>query len=238
MSNAVERWWPLPDSLDLVRAPIGTVAAAVLTEVTRFVAGEQLSSGWVPFSSLDQLFGSVAVFTNVPTVYFVLPTRSEWTVLWNNSFLCDGYDSLCWCLTMNHALCTMHWQSSDEDAVFQAGSSFTFRRKSQSGLSERSVYCGKNDQRWEFHAIGEPLSEEDLASYAARRKRDRLNEHGMLKLLDRLGAHPWNDDFYPAGEAFRIERVAFPETISQKKFKDFACPRAEARRQKSEGPAH
>jgi hypothetical protein len=229
ISEAVQRWWPLPDSLDLVRAPVKLAASAVLAEVTRFVAGERLSSVWVPFSSLGQVFGSVAVFTNVPTVYFVLPTRSDWSVLWNNSFLCDGYDSLCWCLPTNHALTTMHWQSSDEDAVFQAGSSFTFRRPSKSGLSERSVYCGKNDERWEFHAVGEPLPEEDLQAYLARRKRDRLHEQGMLKLLERLGARPWQDEFYLPGEAFRIERVGYPNTISQKRFPEFACKRAECR---------
>jgi hypothetical protein len=229
ISEAVQRWWPLADSLDLVHSPTKFVASAVLTEITRFVAGGQLSSAWVPFSSLDKLFGSVAVFTNVPTVFFVLPTRSDWTVLWNNSFLCDGYDSLCWCLTTNHAFGTMHWRSSDEDAVFQAGSSFTFRKKSEAGLSERSVYCGKNDARWEFHAVGEALPEEDVAAYSARRKRDRLNEQGMLKLLDRLGTRPWDDEFYRAGEAFRIERVAYPATISQKRFAEFACKRAECR---------
>lgn len=226
ISEAIQRWWPLPDSLDLVRAPAKVVASAVLAEVTRFVARGQLSSAWVPFSSMDQVFGSVAVFTNVPTVYFVLPTRSEWSVLWNNSFLCDGYDSLCWCLTTNHRLSTLHWQSSDEDAVFQAGSSFTFRSQSESGLSERSVYCGKNDERWDFHAIGVPLPEEDLPAYSARRKRDRLQEQGMLKLLDRLGAKPWEDEFYLPGEAFRIERLAYPDTISRKRFPEFACKRA------------
>jgi hypothetical protein len=229
ISEALQQWWPLPDSLDLVRAPTKVVAAAVLAEVTRFVAGERLSSAWVPFLSLDQLFGSVAVFTNVPTAYFELPTQSEWTVLWYNSFLCDGYDSLCWCLTTNHALDTMHWRSSDEDAAFQAGSSFTFRRQSESGLSERSVYCCKNDERWEFHAVGEPLSEENLAAYSARRKRDRLNEQGMLQLLERLGARPWEDVFYQSGEAFRIERIGYPSTISQKRFSEFACKRAEHR---------
>src|SRR5262249_39280380 len=173
--------------------------------------------------------GSVAVFTNVPTVYFVLPTRSDWSVLWYNSFLCDGYDSLCWCLATNHALTTMHWRSSDEDAVFQAGSSFTFRRPSESRLSERSGYCGKNDERWEFHAVGEPLPEEHLQAYSARRKRDRLHEQGMLKLLERLGARPWQDEFYLPGEAFRIERVGYPNTISQKRFPEFACKRAECR---------
>jgi hypothetical protein len=229
ISEAVQRWWPLPDSLDLVRAPIKVVAAAVLAEVTRFVAGAQLSCAWVTFSSLDQVFGSVAVFTNVPTVYFVLPTRSDWTVLWNNSFLCDGYDSLCWCLTTNHGLATMHWRSSDEDAVFQAGSSFTFRRQTDSGSSERSVYCGKNDKRWEFHTVGEPLREEDLAAYSARRKRDRLNEQGMLQMLGRLGARPWEDEFYLPSEAFRIEHVGYPNAISQKRFPEFARKPAECR---------
>lgn len=227
ISEAVRRWWPLPDSLDLVRGPIKVVASAVLSEVTRFVAGERLASAWVPFSSLDHMFGAVAVFTNVPTVYFVLPTRTDWTVLWNNSFLCDGYDSLCWCLATNHALTTMHWRSSDEDAVFQVGSSFTFRKQSETGLTERSVYCGKNDQRWEFDAVGEPLPEENLRAYSARRKRDRLNEQGILKLLDRLGARPSDDEFYPAAEAFRIERVGYPSTISQKRFPEFACKRTE-----------
>lgn len=225
ISEAVQRWWPLPDSLDLVRAPIKVVASAVLAEVTRFVDGETFSGAWIPFASLDQLFGSVEVFTNVPTVFFVLPTHSDWTVLWNNSFLCDGYDSLCWCLATNHGLSTMHWRSSDEDAVFQAGSSFTFRKLSESILKERSVYCCKNDRRWEFHAVGEALPEEDLAAYSARDKGTRLDERGMLNLLHKLGARPWEDDFYRIGEAFRIERVVYPDRIVKKVFPEFAYNR-------------
>ena len=72
---------------------------------------------------------------------------------------------------------------------------------------------------------GEPLPEEDLPAYSARRKRDRLQEQGMLKLLDRLGARPWEDEFYLPGEAFRIERIAYPDTISRKEFTEFACKR-------------
>src|SRR4051812_33600030 len=113
MSEALQRWWPLSASLDLVRSPVETAAEAILAEVTRFVAGWPLRGDWVPFSSLGHVFGSVAAFTNVPTVFFALPTRSEWTVLWNNSFLCDGYDALCFCLTRNHGLDTVHWRSSD-----------------------------------------------------------------------------------------------------------------------------
>jgi hypothetical protein len=227
ISGTVERWWPLPDSLDLVRAPVKAVAAAVLAEVTRFAAGGQLSSAWVPFSSLDQLFGSVAVYTTEPTVYFVLPTRSDWSVLWNNSYACDGDDSLCWCLTKNHGFTTMHWRSSDEDVVFQAGSSFTCRRPAGSGLRERWVYCCKNDESWDFHAVGVPLPEENLQAYATGRTRDRLNEQGMLELLERLGARPWQDDFYMPGEALRIERLTYPNTTHHKRFSEFACKRVE-----------
>ena len=89
-SKFVQHWWPLPTSLDLVRGPADVVASAVLEEVTRFVNGSHLSSKWIPFDSLSRLFESVEVFTNSPTTYFVLPTHSDWTVLWNNSFLCDG----------------------------------------------------------------------------------------------------------------------------------------------------
>ncbi|MFL5241347.1 MAG: hypothetical protein ACJ8FY_04510 [Gemmataceae bacterium] len=96
-------------------------------------------------------------------------------------------------------------------------------------MSERSVYCCKNDERWDFDAVGEPLAEEDLAAYSARRKQDRLNEQGMLKLLERLGARPWEDEFYLPGEVFRIERVAYPDTISRRSFREFACKRVEGR---------
>ena len=92
-------------------------------------------------------------------------------------------------------------------------------------MTQRSVYCCKNDRRWTFYESGQPLPEEDIATYAAKRKRDRLNEQRMLELLERLGARPWNDDFYSAGEAFRIERVRYPNTISQRQFAQFACKR-------------
>jgi hypothetical protein len=48
----------------------------------------------------------------------------------------------------------------------------------------------------------------------------------MFKLLERLGAEPWEDEFYLPGEAFRIECLAYPDTISRKKFPEFACKRA------------
>lgn len=221
-SEFVRHWWPATDSLDLVDGPVESVATAVLTEVARFVNGESLVSEWVQFDSMDQILRSMVEYTNVPTVYYVLPTRSCWTVLWNNSYLCAGYDSLCWCLTKNHQMRTIHWRSSDEDAVFQAGTSFTVRQPTGGEPINRSVYCCKNDRRWKFEAYGEPLIEESTIDYTARRIKDRLNEEKMANLLSRLKATPWQDDFYHIGKAFRIQRTTFPSTITTKKFEDFS----------------
>lgn len=222
-SETIQKWWPLPVSLDLVLGPVDVVASAVLAEVSRFSADERLVSDWIPFANIDEVFSSVSSFTNIPSLFFVLPTESEWTVLWNNSFLCDGYDSLCWCLTTNHSLTTMHWASSNADAVFQAGRSFTFRRASEAGIVERSVYCGKNDKSWRFVASGTPLVEEDVEAYTARHKRDRLTEQELLALLGRMNARPWDDEFYRVGKAFQIERVSMPSSIGRKLFSEFAC---------------
>jgi hypothetical protein len=227
-SDFVSRWWPLPTCLDLVRGPTEVVAAALLAQVRKFVGEEQLSSAWVRFETMDEVLRSVSQFTNVPTVFFVLPTQSDWTVLWNNCFLCDGYDSLCNCLTKDYGLTTIHWQSSDEDAFFQAGSLFTARELTQSGMRVRSVYCCTEDGRWDFEMFGEPLAEEDTAAYNARRKRDRLNERCLMALLARLGARPWEDSFYRKGQAFRIERTSFPNTISRKSFAEFSCRKGQA----------
>jgi hypothetical protein len=219
-SEVFDRWWPLPLSLDLACGPTEAVAAAVLAELTRFVAPEPLTSSWEQVPTLDRLFGSVTWFTNVPTIFFVLPTRSGWSVLWDNSYLCDGYDSLCWNLTRNHGLTTCHWASSDKDAFFQAGTSFVFRRPDGDGMAERSVYCARNDGRWFFEAHGEPLSEEDLPSYAARRTRERLDEGRLMALLASLGARPWQEDFYALEEqpVFRVERTAPPASLVRRQF--------------------
>src|SRR5262249_50224324 len=126
----------------------------------------------------------------------------------------------------NHGLTTMHWRSSDEDAVFQAGRFFSFRGPSGLGSFLSSGYFCKNDERRGFFSVGGAPPGEDLQAYSAKGKRDRLPEEGMLKLLERLGARPWQNEFYLRGEAFRIERVAYPDTIIRKQFREFACKRS------------
>ena len=65
-------------------------------------------------------------------------------------------------------------------------------------------------------------AEERLEQYSARRKRDRLNEAGMIDLLRRLGADPWMDTFYalPEQRIFALERLEVPSTITVRTRKD------------------
>ena len=215
-TGVVGKWWPTTQSLDLVEGSAEHVAAAVEIEVRRFVNDTPVSGSWTTVPDLDAAFLIPAVFTNVPTHYLVLPTHSRWTVLWNNSFLCDGYDSLCWCLTENHGLTTMHWFAHDEWTTMQSGAGFTHRRREGAQVMERSVYCAQEDKRWQFHAAGTPLAEESLEQYSAPRKRDRLNEASMIGLLHRLDADPWIDGFYavPERKIFVLQRLEIPTTIA------------------------
>lgn len=136
-------------------------------------------------------------------------------MIWNNSFLCDGYDSLCHCLTNRHGLTTIHWSSHDEATTFQTGSLFHFRKLVNNQVQERTVQVAKNDSKWEFFEIGEPLAVEDQQSYTARLKRDRLNEEKMTKLLEAVGASPWQEDFYVVNKkpVYVIRRMNPPNTV-------------------------
>jgi hypothetical protein len=214
-SESIQKWWPTTQSLDLVEGSLEAVAAAVETEVRRFLIREAVVASWETFADLDAAFRAAAEFANVPTFYLVLPSRSRWTVLWNNSFLCDGYDSLCWCLTQNHGLTTVHWSAHDEWTTFQSGAAFNHRRLEGATMIERSVSASQEDKRWLFFEAGTPLPEEDRAAYGAKRKRDRLNEALMSRLLLRLGASPWSEEFYalPEQPSFVVRRPRPPSTV-------------------------
>lgn len=207
-------WWPATQSLDLIAGDTARVARAVHTELLRVLGGETVRHTEAACHDFGSALSLATDFTNVPTLLVVVPTHSKWSALWCNSFLCDGYDSLCYCLTMNHGLTTMHWSAHDSATTFQAGASFTYRTATAHGMQERSVYAGNNDGRWTFAEAGPPLPEEDVSLYKMRRKRDRLNEVVMQSLLARLGARPWRSEFYALpGRCHVLSRPDAPRSI-------------------------
>lgn len=214
---SLRAWWPTTQSLDLIKAPIEDAAAAVDAELTRILNNSALSRNWREVRSLDQVFSGAPTFTNVPTYFALLSSRSPWTVMWNNSFLCDGYSSLCWCITAHQGLPTLHWSSHDDWTTFQSGSIFQHCRKDGDEVAKRHVQAAQEDSRWTFFQSGEPLPEEDVPGYEARKKSDRLNETRVMELLNRLGARPWREDFYDLpGRIFVMERLDMPSTISRR----------------------
>lgn len=204
------KWWPTTQSLDLVEGTIEGVADAASAQFSKIAeyCGDGFSAQWHTFEQLDMAFSSTPYFDNVGSRILLLPTRSKWVVMWNNNFLCSGFDHFCLGLTSQHALTTIHWSAHDELTTFQSGAMFHLRRKVANDLIERRVQAAKTDKRWDFFEQGDPLPEEDLDGYRAKRKRDRLNERRVMELLARLGADPWNEAFYalPEQKVFSLSR--------------------------------
>ena len=98
--NREIEFWPFLISLDLVRADQPEAFAAVLGQVSRFTEGEGLDVSHFPFQSLSHVFQHAGQYASFPTSFYVLPTSSQWSVIWTNTFHCDGYDSLCHCLSL------------------------------------------------------------------------------------------------------------------------------------------
>jgi hypothetical protein len=215
--SALKEWWPTTQSLDLVFGASDAVADAVATEFRRFAGDAKVTFERKEFADLNGVFLAAPHFSNVVTFVAILPTTSDWTVMWNNSFLCNGYDALCWCLTKHHDLTTIHWSAHDEWTTFQSGSQFTHRAKRDGQVVERSVACIQQDRKWIFAETGEPLEEEDTAAYLARKKRDRLNEPRIIGFLEKLGAKPWDASFYSFSHApvFLLSRPLPPKATTK-----------------------
>lgn len=189
-----EDWWPLGQSMILVRAPFRRSATALQNQAYEWQCrvGATYRFDWLRISCIDEMFRSVETFTIGPLTYYTLPTKGDWTVIWCNSFLCDGHQSLAHCLTECQKLETIHFYSTDRNSTQLAGTNFTYRKPTATeAIIQRDVYCCNQGSRWQFRQVGEPLPEEDLERYAAKRKRDRLNEEGFMALLGRLGVQPW-----------------------------------------------
>lgn len=227
MDKTLRAWWPTTRSMDLVEATIAHAADSVSATMSRIAESKPISKTWHSVADLNAAFELVEHFDNVASTIILLPTASKWTVMWNNSFLCDGFDMFCRYLTTHHHLTTLHWHASDQWTTFQSGSMFHYRMYSPSALVERRVQAAQSDNRWHLFEQGEPLAEEDIEGYKVRRKRDRLNEVRTMELLRRLGADPWNEAFYSLpGKVCMISRPV-PETALIRRREDVLKARVE-----------
>jgi hypothetical protein len=211
--------------MDFAKGQYQDVASAVETEVRRFIQGEPLLKEQRKFDSMSDVFGSPKVFGNVPLLYFILPTESDWTAIWTTTFLCSGYDSLCACLTRNHGFETVHFTSSDTGGPFQPGTVLSHRTKT----GERHIAAIQEDTKWTFHASGTPLPEEDLTLYQRKKIKERWNSKLLLQLLQKIGILPWSESFYDLSHPTTcLDRTSAPLSIIRLSRDEFIIRNKEA----------
>jgi hypothetical protein len=207
-------WWPSTQALDLVEAPVELTAEAVHNVYNEIAAPAKATITWLHQDSLHAALATVPDFDNCVTRALVLPTKTRWSVIWYNTFLCSGFDSLCKRLSGHYRLTTIHFMANDHATTFQAGALFHLRAPKGGKMVERVIQTAQTDRQWSFHSQGLPLAEEDLAGYAAKRTRDRFNENRALDLLAALGAKPWDSASYAfPGKVAMIARPRPPACI-------------------------
>jgi hypothetical protein len=218
MDASFSTHWPLPGGLDFAKGRFQNVAAAIESEVRRFIGRELLSKEEMSVRNMSEVFGAPRMLDNVGLHYFIIPTHSEWTAIWTSTFLCAGYDSLSFCLTQNHGFETVHFHSSDSGGPFQPGTVFSHRSKA----GERNISAIQEDARWIFHVSGTPLPEEDVSLYQTKKISARWNSTALLSVLGRIHIRPWSDDYYDlSAPVIHLERRAAPRTVARMSREEF-----------------
>jgi hypothetical protein len=108
------------------------------------------------------------------------------------SNLTDGWQSLCHMLGTKEGLRTLRVRASTAREEWPVVD-FEYYR---GGLSCRYVRAMRDDPRWEFFQTGQPLDEENLERYSARRIRDRLTEQDVADIAAKLGWPVSRADFW------------------------------------------
>jgi len=135
-----DKWWPLGQSLVLVHAGIQDTAKAIRADCERLrqSTGLGYEFDWTKIASLDELFASVEEFRISASLHLAFPTKSGWTVLWDNKHLCTP-DSFAYCLTRFQGLETLSFYSTDRYSTQLAGTHFKHQRLVGSeGMAQRN----------------------------------------------------------------------------------------------------
>jgi hypothetical protein len=217
-SKFVEIWYPLGCSLDLVEGEPKSVAQTILKEVSRFNHGEKYEINEFKINILDDVFKKETEFGVSPFNFYVIPTKTKWSILWNNDLRCEGYDSLCSCLTKFFGFTTISWYSNEPFDKEHPANLFTYRMKKQEALEERVIYTIFDGKEWTFFQQGKMLPFEDNSWFKCRKKKDRFNQEKLFFILNKLNAQPWDYNFY---DYSKVVYIVYPVKKPNFKIVDF-----------------
>ena len=69
----------------------------------------------------------------------------------------------------------------------------------------RKIWLVNDIGKWQFEQEGIPFQFEDKNAYEKRKKTDRFTFESIEKILDNLGVHPFDEDFYITNKSSLVE---------------------------------
>jgi hypothetical protein len=209
--------WPLTQSFELVNGNTKDVSKAIFKEILRYTKNEDgIILNKNNLINISDIFLN-NVFTNYPTKILILPTITEWVIIWSNSFVCDGFDTLCYNLTNLYKFDTLHFNSHDTATTLLPGTVFHYRYYKNDEIKERYVQTCVNDYgKWEFFQKGEKCNFEDDSYYKNRYIKNKLNEKIIRMIFNNIGVNPWDEKTYKYKDIYyEIVRTKYPDTIKK-----------------------
>jgi len=214
MKNEKREYWPFYLSFDLVMSTQKKAFKACFSELSRSY-NKKIKSKSISVSSINEVFQNPPGYTTYPSHTYVISTHTKWTILWCNTFHCNGFDTLGWNVTKHHGIPTIHYEASDSDAFYQAGSKWYHR----TGKSTTRVLSAiKEDKKWIWFADGPLQSYEDSDNYEQRMIKKRLNENIVNDYLNIIGFNPNTDPFNFSQDVYVIYRTYTPCLVECKDY--------------------
>ena len=203
------RFDPITEAVGFVEAD-ATLVAATLAGAAGYYGWYQHATRVDPVDGpLDVALASLermAPFS--PSRFLVLPTRSRWTAVFDNSEPYHSYDAIARLATnlRSRAVHFCHVPDMHRKPEGRYGST-KFSVFSPDGAPpearggpERLVYAINEGGRWTFLAHGTPQPYELVERYESRRLRDRLTPEMLVAYGRALGIEITDEDFYrPSG---------------------------------------
>ena len=183
----IKELFPLTQSFGLVLGNTTEVANAIFEEIKKYTKNEiGIELKHLTLKNIDKTIYNNK-FTVTPTKVIAFPTKTKWTIIWNNSFLCNGWDSLFINLTNFYDYDIFYFCSHDKVTTTLPGTYFYYKYRENEILKERYVWACKNDNnKWEFLEKGETCYFETIEDYKDKIIKNRLNENKMEKIFNKM----------------------------------------------------
>jgi len=222
-----DRLAPITSEFGFLKCDVETAASAFYKwqTVIRLSRGQSLEMTEITSGSLeDILYQLLPLTSGMRTRFLFIPTRSQWTVYFDNewsgsdpssvvSYLAEEID----CLGVRVVWVPNTFKGGKKGRL--GAVIFEVYDKPNPILNiRRSIYLvneGNWSNKWDFGTSGEPFAFEQTERYKARRKTDRFTPEMLDAYLKELGIDAFSEDFYYATKEKPAKLVSVKGKIPQ-----------------------